>query len=163
MTTPTLLNAHRDSKKTGKPVTYAPNVSVEFPNLKNKAETDEEYKNVEDFSFGPSQDELNFMTKTGSTTTETSKAPLDSKSDSNIEVSDKDVTQFTEGEPGYFGQAVDATAEYFSPKKALNYLENRPYYGGERIVGIPSYGLVRGLAGVSWFADAAVTYTAGTL
>lgn len=181
MTTPTLLNAHRDSKKTGKPVTYAPNVSVEFPNLKNKDETDKEYKDVEDFSFGPlkdtsisvdpsqvkdielSQDELNFMTKTGSTTTETSKAPLDSKSDSNIEVSDKDVTQFTEGEPGYFGQAVDAAAEYFSPKKALNYLENRPYYGGERIVGIPSYGLVRGLAGVSWFADAAVTYTAGTL
>lgn len=179
MTSPTILNAHRESKKTGKTVKYSPNITVEFPNIPKGPE--DLFKDVEDFSFGPLQDttvsvdpaqkekielspdELKFMT-TQKGTPQDAQDPKDPKvsNQSNITVSEKDVEQFTEGEPGIVGQAWDATTEFFSPKHALAYLE-RPYYGAERAVGIPSEGLVRGAAGLAWFGDMALTYTAGTL
>ena len=54
MTSPTILNAHRESKKTGKTVKYSPNITVEFPNIPKGPE--DLFKDVEDFSFGPLQD-----------------------------------------------------------------------------------------------------------
>tara|TARA_R100001369_G_scaffold19290_2_gene35192 strand:- start:7689 stop:12818 length:5130 start_codon:yes stop_codon:yes gene_type:complete len=179
----TVLNNHKQKNKQS---SNMDDVTISFPNLENKATKElfaEEYKDVKDFSSGalkdssvsvdPSErsrielsaDELKFMTSPR----QSDKGPsvpfanLETSDNNSIELSSKEVDQFTEGEPSFIDEAMDATAEYFSPKKALKYLENRPYYGAERTVGIPAHGLVRGVAGFMWLGDAALTYTAGTL
>ena len=176
----TVLNNHKQKNKQS---SNMDDVTISFPNLENKATKElfaEEYKDVKDFSSGalkdssvsvdPSErsrielsaDELKFMTSPR----QSDKGPsvpfanLETSDNNSIELSSKEVDQFTEGEPSFIDEAMDATAEYFSPKKALKYLENRPYYGAERTVGIPAHGLVRGVAGFMWFGHAALTCTA---